>query len=86
MALQPPPVLSLLKIIKKVVHDVQNIPGNGNETQNQLITATQQPLSPVALSADVEMLLERFLGLFGGFCGRDSGIGPAQRAKTTICN
>lgn len=61
MALQPPPVLSLLKIIKKVVHDVQNIPGNGNETQNQLITATQQPSSPVALSADVEMLLERFL-------------------------
>lgn len=26
------------------------------------------------------------LGLFGGFCGRDSGIGPAQRAKTTIWN
>lgn len=40
---------------------MQNIPGNGNETQNQLITATQQPSSPVALSADVEMLLERFL-------------------------
>lgn len=54
-------MLSLLKIIKKVLHDVQNIPGNGNETQNQLITATQQPSSPVALSADVEMLLERFL-------------------------
>ena len=29
---------------------------------------------------------EDFLGLFGGFCGRDSGIGPAQRAKTTIWN
>lgn len=27
-----------------------------------------------------------FLWLFGGFCGRDSGIGPAQRAKTTIWN
>ena len=27
-----------------------------------------------------------FIGLFGGFCGRDSGIGPAQRAKTTIWN
>ena len=26
------------------------------------------------------------LRLFGGFCGRDSGIGPAQRAKTTIWN
>ena len=26
------------------------------------------------------------MGLFGGFCGRDSGIGPAQRAKTTIWN
>ena len=27
-----------------------------------------------------------YFGLFGGFCGRDSGIGPAQRAKTTIWN
>ena len=27
-----------------------------------------------------------FFRLFGGFCGRDSGIGPAQRAKTTIWN
>ena len=27
-----------------------------------------------------------YLWLFGGFCGRDSGIGPAQRAKTTIWN
>lgn len=31
-------------------------------------------------------LKERKKGLFGGFCGRDSGIGPAQRAKTTIWN
>ena len=28
----------------------------------------------------------RSFWLFGGFCGRDSGIGPAQRAKTTIWN
>ncbi|MDD7199333.1 HpaII family restriction endonuclease [Parafannyhessea umbonata] len=28
----------------------------------------------------------RYKRLFGGFCGRDSGIGPAQRAKTTIWN
>lgn len=27
-----------------------------------------------------------YIRLFGGFCGRDSGIGPAQRAKTTIWN
>lgn len=27
-----------------------------------------------------------YFWLFGGFCGRDSGIGPAQRAKTTIWN
>ena len=33
----------------------------------------------------VDKLLENFR-LFGGFCGRDSGIGPAQRAKTTIWN
>ena len=31
-------------------------------------------------------LTSGFLRLFGGFCGRDSGIGPAQRAKTTIWN
>ena len=37
----------------------------------------------------VALLLVRsplLLRLFGGFCGRDSGIGPAQRAKTTIWN
>lgn len=34
---------------------------NGNETQNQLITTPQQPASPAILSADVELLLERFL-------------------------
>ncbi|MEE1455252.1 MAG: hypothetical protein UF420_08215 [Ellagibacter isourolithinifaciens] len=31
-------------------------------------------------------LIVQKIGLFGGFCGRDSGIGPAQRAKTTIWN
>lgn len=35
--------------------------------------------------ADYNDILEKN-GLFGGFCGRDSGIGPAQRAKTTIWN
>ena len=30
--------------------------------------------------------LDESFWLFGGFCGRDSGIGPAQRAKTTIWN
>ena len=38
---------------------------------------------------DYEVLLDRTASeswLFGGFCGRDSGIGPAQRAKTTIWN
>ncbi|WP_417333914.1 hypothetical protein [Gordonibacter urolithinfaciens] len=34
----------------------------------------------------VEARIAHFFGLFGGFCGRDSGIGPAQRAKTTIWN
>ena len=34
----------------------------------------------------VKDLLADKNGLFGGFCGRDSGIGPAQRAKTTIWN
>lgn len=31
-------------------------------------------------------ILDEDFWLFGGFCGRDSGIGPAQRAKTTIWN
>ena len=35
----------------------------------------------------LEVLVKiRNIWLFGGFCGRDSGIGPAQRAKTTIWN
>ena len=33
-----------------------------------------------------EFNLDENFWLFGGFCGRDSGIGPAQRAKTTIWN
>ena len=33
-----------------------------------------------------DRIVDDVLGLFGGFCGRDSGIGPAQRAKTTIWN
>ena len=34
----------------------------------------------------VQFRLIKDMWLFGGFCGRDSGIGPAQRAKTTIWN
>ena len=34
----------------------------------------------------VDYIETEYFGLFGGFCGRDSGIGPAQRAKTTIWN
>ena len=40
---------------------------------------------PALLSFEFLPCRVRF-GLFGGFCGRDSGIGPAQRAKTTIWN
>ena len=41
---------------------------------------------PCLLSAFRGDLKDGKVGLFGGFCGRDSGIGPAQRAKTTIWN
>ncbi len=41
-----------------------------------------------AACLDTGLFTSRFeeIWLFGGFCGRDSGIGPAQRAKTTIWN
>ena len=35
---------------------------------------------------DKSSIKSQYIWLFGGFCGRDSGIGPAQRAKTTIWN
>ena len=35
---------------------------------------------------DVSLVFKDNFRLFGGFCGRDSGIGPAQRATTTIWN
>ena len=43
---------------------------------------------PMVLYADGTVSLNKYkkFWLFGGFCGRDSGIGPAQRAKTTIWN
>ncbi|BFL06024.1 hypothetical protein [Eggerthella lenta] len=40
----------------------------------------------VACGLREEGLSNEEIRLFGGFCGRDSGIGPAQRAKTTIWN
>jgi hypothetical protein len=39
-----------------------------------------------ALVCAILLFVDRNIRLFGGFCGRDSGIGPAQRAKTTIWN
>lgn len=44
-------------------------------------------MSDIALiKADRDGNMSVLFRLFGGFCGRDSGIGPAQRAKTTIWN
>lgn len=43
-------------------------------------------LVALAMGILIYYVYKRFFRLFGGFCGRDSGIGPAQRAKTTIWN
>ena len=43
-------------------------------------------LSRIRRAGDMSEALTEKIGLFGGVCGRDSGIGPAQRAKTTIWN
>ena len=43
-------------------------------------------LAGINRTSDESEFMEGNFGLFGGFCGRDSGIGPAQRAKTTIWN
>lgn len=63
------------------------------ETGSRNDTARIMSITPPTLSLAISKL-EKELGvslfekkrLFGGFCGRDSGIGPAQRAKTTIWN
>ena len=60
------------------------------ETDNAFIKLEMSPdqtdeTNAIASSFVTSTILE-FFGLFGGFCGRDSGIGPAQRAKTTIWN
>ena len=47
-------------------------------------TAAEYYMTPQGLSRALHQLEKDWL--FGGFCGRDSGIGPAQRAKTTIWN
>ena len=59
-------------------------PQHGNRREARVasiagVCAEDRPHAPAATSDNKK-------GLFGGFCGRDSGIGPAQRAKTTIWN
>ena len=49
--------------------------------QSDYLLGTAMVERPIVLGAIVGIFW-----LFGGFCGRDSGIGPAQRAKTTIWN
>ena len=48
--------------------------------------STKLIASDACLQLDKDDLQIENIRLFGGFCGRDSGIGPAQRAKTTIWN
>lgn len=66
------------------------------EVPADLVTRFTSNLSGITIEWLIDVMLgaekqdnRAFLrknGLFGGFCGRDSGIGPAQRAKTTIWN
>ena len=42
--------------------------------------------NPISRNVPIDEKDKFLIWLFGGFCGRDSGIGPAQRAKTTIWN
>ena len=62
---------------------------------NQCYSTTDEELKKLSVNDYVVRLikvleeyedLDMISWLFGGFCGRDSGIGPAQRAKTTIWN
>ena len=67
--------------------EIDELPDDIGQLQDMLREAKAR-LRQVQLELDVrEATLEIVKkGLFGGFCGRDSGIGPAQRAKTTIWN
>ena len=71
--------------------------GTGQQKNEQIVSA-QADSGSMQSSQDIKLswrekicygfgdLGNGFMWLFGGFCGRDSGIGPAQRAKTTIWN
>ena len=62
------------------------------EGRDIAMTAEDRRITYSSLTEVICLGIEPMLGeladnwLFGGFCGRDSGIGPAQRAKTTIWN
>ena len=52
------------------------------------ITSSDMANLPIFIAVLIvaTVVVRVYFWLFGGFCGRDSGIGPAQRAKTTIWN
>ena len=62
----------------------------GLELTDEEVTDVVKVVEPLLEGKELDMnsVMETVgdFRLFGGFCGRDSGIGPAQRAKTTIWN
>lgn len=86
-------------IIDSVWNDIPPVNPVAKDRQNY---PTQKPVKLIeriieASTNPNDLVFDCFMGsgttqaaainrLFGGFCGRDSGIGPAQRAKTTIWN
>lgn len=82
---------ALSYLVNQQGHSVAEVYGN---VDNAFIRSVREEIDENSSEAMSELCaLVRMDGqqlldfrLFGGFCGRDSGIGPAQRAKTTIWN
>ena len=80
-------------VVKPSTRVYKALKGTMAEIYMQLLRIRAGGEISASTEATLQVLSTIFAGLepsekrlFGGFCGRDSGIGPAQRAKTTIWN
>ncbi len=80
------------KVLKAIKENDQKLAEGGFRTVGEMLAHGGKSRNKggsydlCVTNAQINAEVAQLFGLFGGFCGRDSGIGPAQRAKTTIWN
>ena len=84
--LQPATVVAMQPNPGEVPPSRPDVSGAGDKVAKGKLPVPVPVLAVFAVAAVLFGAGVGLFGLFGGFCGRDSGIGPAQRAKTTIWN